>query len=134
MSDPSSQPTQPLTDERAERANERADALDMAAVAWKYSDESVSMKPDVPGWLRRRAAALRSGTADEQQSEVDRLRAENTAQAATLAAVRAPHKPSAFKVFGRTYCEACGQDAGVWPTVTDRALGLDQDGEGQANG
>jgi len=40
-------------------------SLETAAADWENQPESVSMKPDVEGWLHRRAAALRTTTPEE---------------------------------------------------------------------
>lgn len=63
-------------------------------------------------------------------AEVDRLRAENTAQAERIAATLELHKPSGMSEWGHRTCTECDtpgyyQD---WPCPTVRALGLDEEG------
>jgi hypothetical protein len=71
----------------------RADALDWAASVWRISrnDEPDQLDPDPAARLQRLAAGVRSGTLDIEQSEVDRLRAENTRLSGRLKEINADY-------------------------------------------
>lgn len=123
MSDSSSQPTQPLTDERLARIKARSDAFRKAGMG-HGTNAAYDSAADAPRLL----------------AEVDRLRAENSALAERIDAAEkfarnwteAPHEVTSQldqylqEDYGTTAIAHCGR-------AILTALGLDHNEEGQAN-
>lgn len=130
-SDPSSQPTQPLTDAELARIDKICEGgwtpagLDQGRLWVTLTRHREANQ------VLEQAAILAVQTKDEAVAEAARLRAENTAQAERIADAAEIHRPTGLVEVGvedYDHCLNCDQ---VWPCATRRALGLDQDGSGQ---
>ncbi|THV25993.1 hypothetical protein [Glycomyces paridis] len=160
------EPTQPLTDDQLAQIRGHQHDLTrrgrLALTAYEMGQllaEVDRLRADLgESEARRKDLFRRLGEhmddLGDANTELSRLRAENTAQAAALTEVKRLHQPypdgGGIGFRDKPYpdgdgaygsidpcCQVCGtpgEYAAPYPCGTARALGLDQSGEGQANG